>query len=144
MLYEVITESLPPSGSGYQLLRPAQRRFYGHPELIDYLQDLARQTHSAGLPRITSYNVCYTKLLRPLLSGRTLPSDGQAKLSPPALSTMVNNGHVRLEKFMYLIRHSFSIFGPYKHGRITSYNVCYTKLLRRHVDEVHAVAGPHQ
>ena len=39
-------ESLPQSGSGYQLLRPAQRRYYGHPELIDYLQDLARQSYN--------------------------------------------------------------------------------------------------
>lgn len=45
-------EALPLSGPGYQVLRPAQRRYYGHPELIDYLQDLARQTRRAGVPEL--------------------------------------------------------------------------------------------
>ena len=59
--------------------------------------------------RITSYNVCYTKLLR----------DHSAA-----------GGHVDL------LRRSHGLLIVVDHGgdydRITSYNVCYTKLLRDH------------
>ncbi|WP_409422793.1 penicillin-insensitive murein endopeptidase [Pseudaeromonas sp. ZJS20] len=41
---------LPETGTGYQLLRPSHRRFYGHPVLIAYLQQLARRSHTVGLP----------------------------------------------------------------------------------------------
>ena len=51
--------------------------------------------------RITSYNVCYTKLLRYLEKG---------KFDSTSLST--------------------SRYVAISGGRITSYNVCYTKLLR--------------
>ena len=52
--------------------------------------------------RITSYNVCYTKLLRPVATSRSPPRRAPPSTSPPPAST----------------------------PRITSYNVCYTKLLR--------------
>lgn len=41
---------LPEMGTGYQLLRPSHRRYYGHPVLIAYLQQLARRSHEADLP----------------------------------------------------------------------------------------------
>ena len=53
--------------------------------------------------RITSYNVCYTKLLR--LNPEVL------LVAPPPVATL------SYFKGMF--------------GRITSYNVCYTKLLRQ-------------
>lgn len=37
-------------GQGYQLLRPAQRRYFGHPVLVDYLHDLVARSQSQGLP----------------------------------------------------------------------------------------------
>lgn len=37
-------------GSGYQLLRPEQRRYFGHPELIRYLHDLIQQSRTQGIP----------------------------------------------------------------------------------------------
>lgn len=41
---------LAETGTGYQLLRPNQRRYFGHPVLIDYLTHLAAQAHHQGLP----------------------------------------------------------------------------------------------
>ena len=58
------------------------------------------------LDRITSYNVCYTKLLRI----RHLKTKGN------------------IEK-RYIGSTDESLVNPNEH-RITSYNVCYTKLLR--------------
>ena len=63
--------------------------------------------------RITSYNVCYTKLLR---AGRS-----------------VRELHLRLH-FVHILASGASRTGSVKVNirqiRITSYNVCYTKLLR--------------
>ena len=70
-------------------------------------------THIVGkvviliMNRITSYNVCYTKLLRPTLGS--------------ALQLRV------LEKVVPTISLASPSTGA---SRITSYNVCYTKLLR--------------
>ena len=70
--------------------------------------------------RITSYNVCYTKLLR--LSSPSLRSDlHPAGHRPPG---QVEGGDVGKGK-------RFGVgLGPDADDRITSYNVCYTKLLR--------------
>jgi len=40
---------LPPEGEGYQVIRLSRDRFWGHPELVDYLQDLGRNVAAAGL-----------------------------------------------------------------------------------------------
>ena len=66
-------------------------------------------------PRITSYNVCYTKLLRISL----IIFAGIVARMPAAVGNtiqMVSAGEMNV---------LFLVF------RITSYNVCYTKLLRR-------------
>ncbi|MGL5484115.1 MAG: penicillin-insensitive murein endopeptidase, partial [Aeromonas veronii] len=42
--------SLPLEGPGYQVIRTKRLRYYGHPDLIHYLQALANQTRMAGLP----------------------------------------------------------------------------------------------
>lgn len=42
--------SLPLEGPGYQVIRTKRLRYYGHPDLIHYLQTLANQTRMAGLP----------------------------------------------------------------------------------------------
>lgn len=43
-------EPLPLQGKGYQVLRPDQHRYYGHPELLSYLHDLIHQATQSGLP----------------------------------------------------------------------------------------------
>jgi penicillin-insensitive murein endopeptidase len=40
---------LPPEGVGYQAIRLSRQRNYGHPELVDFVQDLGRAVAAAGL-----------------------------------------------------------------------------------------------
>lgn len=39
-------------GEGYQVIRFERNRFYGHPQLLDFLTNLAKRTHKAGLKPI--------------------------------------------------------------------------------------------
>jgi penicillin-insensitive murein DD-endopeptidase len=41
--------SLPPDGPGFQLMRLTRRRFYGHPNLVDFIRRLSDATHRQGL-----------------------------------------------------------------------------------------------
>ena len=43
-------QKMPLQSEGYQLLRPAQHRYYGHPALIHYLHDLVNRAQAKGLP----------------------------------------------------------------------------------------------
>ena len=65
--------------------------------------------------RITSYNVCYTKLLREEKFG-----DMGGWNAENDAATLLSNLGIK-EEFHYTLM---------KDIRITSYNVCYTKLLR--------------
>lgn len=38
--------SLPPNGTGYQLMRPSRGRSYGHPDLIRFIETLAQTAHA--------------------------------------------------------------------------------------------------
>ena len=44
--------AVPEYGTGYQILRPKQKRYYGHPIMRQYVLDLARQARKMGLPDI--------------------------------------------------------------------------------------------
>jgi penicillin-insensitive murein endopeptidase len=41
--------SLPPEGQGYRVMRPHRRRFFGHPLLVRYLQELGAAADRNGL-----------------------------------------------------------------------------------------------
>ena len=41
---------LPAEGPGYQILRPARNRAWGHPATVAFIHDLATAAHRAGLP----------------------------------------------------------------------------------------------
>ena len=43
-------QALPYKGDGYQVIRMNKNRYYGHPEMIAYLQRLGKAVHAAGLP----------------------------------------------------------------------------------------------
>jgi penicillin-insensitive murein endopeptidase len=45
-------QMLPSRGRGYQVVRLSQRRYYGHPETIAYIEDLAAQVAAEGLGRL--------------------------------------------------------------------------------------------
>lgn len=42
-------EPLPIDGLGYQVIRPSRNRYYGHPALIEYLEDFGARMAAAGL-----------------------------------------------------------------------------------------------
>lgn len=41
--------ALPQDGFGYQVMRPSRNRFYGHPILVAFIQDLAAQARTMGI-----------------------------------------------------------------------------------------------
>lgn len=45
-------QALPPKGEGYQVIRMNRNRYYGHPNMIQYLERLGQRVKAAGLPTI--------------------------------------------------------------------------------------------
>ncbi|WP_443091433.1 penicillin-insensitive murein endopeptidase [Basfia succiniciproducens] len=43
-------QPMPAKGDGFQVIRMNKNRFYGHPEMISYLQRLGKKVEQAGLP----------------------------------------------------------------------------------------------
>ena len=43
-------QSLPAKGEGYQVIRMNRNRYYGHPDMIHYLERLGQRVKAAGLP----------------------------------------------------------------------------------------------
>lgn len=43
-------EALPAKGEGYQVIRMNKNRYYGHPDMISYLQRLGQRAKANGLP----------------------------------------------------------------------------------------------
>ena len=88
-------------------------------------------------PRITSYNVCYTKLLRPgcRWDEQRVAVRPTAEPHPLLVFKRVIKSPERCQhrqKNVNVIgeRHHIDEPEPAVEPRITSYNVCYTKLLR--------------
>lgn len=42
--------ALPLEGPGYQVMRPSRQRFYGHPQLVAFVEALSAQLHQSGHP----------------------------------------------------------------------------------------------
>ena len=40
--------ALPLDGKGFHVMHPERRRYYGHPDLVDYLKTLGRAAHAKG------------------------------------------------------------------------------------------------
>jgi penicillin-insensitive murein DD-endopeptidase len=45
-------KALPLTGSGYQVVRPERRRYFGHPQLLGFLSKLGEGVRAAGLGRV--------------------------------------------------------------------------------------------
>ena len=45
-------EALPLSGDGFQVIRPQRDRYYGHPNLVNFVQQYAKQLQSEGIAQI--------------------------------------------------------------------------------------------
>ena len=82
--------------------------------------------------RITSYNVCYTKLLRSP-HGNMKCSDCHTDITKfPHGEMLPAHGYPGLKKYAHLAGNFGGAWQDQyqEFHRITSYNVCYTKLLR--------------
>ena len=96
---------------------------------------LAQHAGKTSVARVTSYNVCYTKLLRPRRRDALL---GRADLVRPAGALPADGGGQSLIKHIVEISRRPEFVGKViflenydmELARVTSYNVCYTKLLR--------------
>jgi penicillin-insensitive murein endopeptidase len=44
--------TLPLDGTGFSVMRPSRRRFFGHPDLVAFLEQLGREAASAKLGRV--------------------------------------------------------------------------------------------
>jgi len=42
-------QALPLNGEGYQVMRVSRQRYFGHPNLVSFIQSLGHQTHTAQL-----------------------------------------------------------------------------------------------
>ena len=91
----------------------------------------------ADLLRITSYNVCYTKLLRTLadlhIAGATDADLLRVAEKACAPEESIHNEPVKITP--ELVREAIKAADA-EGRRITSYNVCYTKLLRVPVSRI--------
>ena len=97
--------------------------------------------------RITSYNVCYTKLLR--LAGfaclHILKQAGQSNTKIPHVVEIISRPdgvsahrtNLRMHNVIPdIVQQNGVVFYDRGNRRITSYNVCYTKLLRALLSKV--------
>ena len=81
--------------------------------------------------RITSYNVCYTKLLRKSRVRFEFSKAGTARFIPHLDLMEIVKRAMRMSDFPMAFTQGFNKREKISAGyRITSYNVCYTKLLR--------------
>ena len=93
--------------------------------------------------RITSYNVCYTKLLRIALFTEHLSWCGDEGhlydlLPIPFVEEAVMHVAGRIRRTQEILERRIAVENAsYYVARITSYNVCYTKLLRARKRGVH-------
>ena len=108
--------------------------FHGHGETLQHLVGAVADDVQADDPfRITSYNVCYTKLLR--MGCLDHPTAGEYRLEGREISGLSAKERARVRKqTIGFVFQSFNLLARTSALenviRITSYNVCYTKLLR--------------
>ena len=138
----------------YEVITPFSVKSVG-PVRMPWISNAPSTMASGGVPgiRITSYNVCYTKLLRPRRSGECgLHALGCKWHGAQAHTRSIEHGvsdrprhggrHRLTDAERRLLRSVYQYYLYRRHlgkcqqriaypiNRITSYNVCYTKLLR--------------
>ncbi|WP_150539110.1 penicillin-insensitive murein endopeptidase [Actinobacillus vicugnae] len=97
-------QPLALKGEGYQVIRSARNRFYGHPDLLSFLQRLAQNTKNAGLPpiligdmgmpaggRFSSGHASHQTGLDADIWFRFGPMDEQTAKNPAGLATLMVN-----------------------------------------------------
>lgn len=107
-------------GEGYQVIRSARNRYYGHPELLDYLINLGKKTKAAGIPtiligdmgmpaggRFASGHASHQTGLDADIWLRFGPMDNQTARNPAGLATiMVNRNTQRVYDNLWQQQHT--------------------------------------
>lgn len=68
-------EALPLDGAGYQVMRPSRNRFWGHPQLIDFITQFAEKAHADGWPGLLIGDLAQPRG-GPMLSGHRSHQSG--------------------------------------------------------------------
>ncbi len=102
-------------GDGYQVIRSARNRYYGHPELLDYLKKLGKKAKTSGLPpiligdmgmpaggRFSSGHASHQTGLDADIWLRFGPMDAETARNPAGLATlMVNHTTQRVDESVW-------------------------------------------
>ncbi|QLB16415.1 penicillin-insensitive murein endopeptidase [Mannheimia varigena] len=95
-------------GEGYQVIRSARNRYYGHPQLLDYLTNLAKRAKAAGVPtiligdmgmpaggRFSSGHASHQTGLDADIWFRFGPMDDETAKNPAGLATLMVNRNIQ-------------------------------------------------
>ncbi|ASU16716.1 penicillin-insensitive murein endopeptidase [Actinobacillus pleuropneumoniae] len=116
-------QPLALKGDGYQVIRSARNRFYGHPDLLSFLQRLAKNTKAAGLPpiligdmgmpaggRFSSGHASHQTGLDADIWFRFGPMDEQTAKNPAGLATlMVNRDAQVVDESVWTSQHAMMV-----------------------------------
>lgn len=85
-------QRLEPEGPGWQVMRPARKRYFGHPKLVAWIQALAGNVHRDGGPDLLVGDMAQTRG-GPMLTGHDshqlgLEADIWLTLAPARLLTL--------------------------------------------------------
>lgn len=113
-------EPLALKGTGYQVIRSIKNRYYGHPQLLDYLKNLGKRANQAGLPpmligdmgmpaggRFSSGHASHQTGLDADIWLRFGPMDDATAHNPAGLATiMVNHNTQRVDESRWTANHT--------------------------------------
>ncbi|QNS14759.1 penicillin-insensitive murein endopeptidase [Mannheimia bovis] len=116
-------QPLALKGEGYQVIRSARNRYYGHPQLLDYLTNLGKKTKAAGVPtiligdmgmpaggRFSSGHASHQTGLDADIWLRFGPMDDATARNPAGLATiMVNHNTQRVDDNLWNQHHTHLI-----------------------------------
>lgn len=113
-------QPLALKGEGYQVIRSVKNRFYGHPNLLSYLQSLAKRAKAAGVPtiligdmgmpaggRFSSGHASHQTGLDADIWLRFGPMDDETARNPAGLATiMVDHNAKRVDERLWTQHHT--------------------------------------
>ncbi|VEI77742.1 Penicillin-insensitive murein endopeptidase precursor [Mannheimia haemolytica] len=113
-------QPLALKGEGYQVIRSARNRYYGHPQLLDYLTNLGKKTKAAGVPtiligdmgmpaggRFSSGHASHQTGLDADIWFKFGPMDDETARNPAGLATiMVNRSTERVDDSLWNQHHT--------------------------------------
>lgn len=113
-------QPLALKGEGYQVIRSIKNRYYGHPQLLSYLQNLAKRAKASGIPpiligdmgmpaggRFSSGHASHQTGLDADIWLRFGPMDDATARNPAGLATiMVDRATKRVDETLWTAQHT--------------------------------------